>query len=512
MHLPAACIKSALNRGAQLRHREAVSGLNTRLWGQLLLSLLLGGLMPFAFSPFDQQWLAVLALTGWLHLFTRGHAGFCGLAFGFGWFGLGAWWLIPTLHQYGAVAYPLALLAVACLGLVLACFPAVWAWLCCRLAGSSPWLLTIFPATAVGMEWLRGWLFTGLPWTPLGNLLLDTPAVGWGAYVGVYGATVIPVLLAASLFLLTRQHLSSGAAGLATGMLLLFLAPAPMSADGTVHRVALVQANIAQGQKWDAAFLNETMRRYVNASAEAAAHSDLVVWPEAAVPFFLSEAPGWDSWLSNRMRSWGLPVLFGGLKRLADSRQAHNGLYLFDPDSASRSFAGKQHLVPFGEYVPDWIPYLHALVPNIADFRSATDPGLLSARGVRYGSLVCYEAIFPEQARARVDRGAEVLVNVTNDAWYGHTPAAWQHLQSARMRAVETGRFLLRAANTGVSAIIAPDGRMTATVPWFTENIVYGEFRTSSRRTPYQRWGNWPLMLLLLPVFVRLWQRRAGRR
>ena len=235
----------------------------------------------------------------------------------------------------------------------------------------------------------------------------------------------------------------------------------------------MIQANIPQDQKWDAAFLNETMQRYVTASDQVSGKSDIIIWPEAAVPFFPSKMPNWNRWLNEHMQAWKIPVIFGGIKLLGDSGQAHNGLYLFDPEAKSRSFAGKQHLVPFGEYVPEWVPFLQALVPNIADFRPAQDAGLLSARGVRYGSLVCYEAIFPEQARTRVTGGADVLVNVTNDAWYGQTPAAWQHLQSARMRAVETGRYLLRAANTGISAVIAPNGDMTATVPWFTQDIVY---------------------------------------
>ncbi len=463
--------------------------------------------MPYAFAPFNHQWLAVLALAGWLYLFTRGHAGLCGLAFGLGWFGLGAWWLVETFYLYGGIPYPFAILAVAFVGAALACFPALLAWLCFRLAGSGPWLLAVFPAAIVGMEWLRGWLFTGLPWTSLGNLLLDTPAVGWAAYAGVYGAAILPALLAVSLYLLSQRSCwRQGLTGLGCAAVLVFLAPAPFEATGEKQHVALVQANIPQDQKWDATFLNETMQRYVTASAQAAGKSDVIIWPEAAVPFFLSKTPGWNDWLNGHMQAWNLPVLFGGIKLLDDGRQANNGLYLFDSDSKTRSFAGKQHLVPFGEYVPAWIPFLQALVPNIADFRPAADPGLLSARGVSYGSLVCYEAIFPEQARARVAGGANVLVNVTNDAWYGKTTAAWQHLQSARMRAVETGRYLLRAANTGISAVIAPNGDMIATVPWFTEDVVYAEFRTSDVITPYQRWGNWPLMVLLLPLLLSGWR------
>jgi len=477
-------------------------------WRRLLLSLLLGGIMPFAFSPYDLPWLVVPVLAGWLYLFMRGHAGWCGFAFGLGWFGLGAWWLVDTLHTYGDIAYAFAVLAVALVGAVLACFPALLAWASFRLAGTGAWQLAVFPAAVAGIEWLRGWLFTGLPWTPIGNLLLDTPAIGWATWFGVYGIAVLPALAAAGLYLVTQSGSRRPAlAGLAVSLALFMLAPAPPAADGKIHRVALIQANIPQDKKWDAAFLNETMQRYVSASAKAAAHSELIIWPEAAVPFFLSDMPGWDHWLDRQMRAWSVPVLFGGIRRLPEGRQAQNGVFLFDPDKGGRGFAGKQHLVPFGEYVPAWIPFLHALVPNIADFRPASDPGLLSARGVRYGSLVCYEDIFPEQARARVDAGADVLVNVTNDAWYGHSPAGWQHFQSARMRAVETGRYLLRAANTGISAIIAPNGRITASVPWFSQRTVYGIFQASSIVTPYQRWGNWPMMALLLPVFACLWLR-----
>ncbi len=478
-------------------------------WVMLAAAFLLGNLMPFAFSPYNYKWLSVLALAGWILVFMRGKPFMAGWAFGLGWFGVGAWWLALTFHTFGPLAWPWAVLATALVGSVLGLFPALLAWGSYKLARFSPRMLVVFPILTVGEEWLRGHLFTGLPWTPLGSLLLDTPAIGWAAIAGVYGAALLPALLAVSLvFMLQFKYYRWGLVGAVVAGICLFVAPEPYRANGAIHRVALIQANIPQKLKWNADFLNETMHRYVRLSGQVAKQSDLIIWPEAAVPLFLARAPEWKSWLLQRMRAWNTPVLFGGLKldgggRLAQ-RIAHNGLYLFQPGVKTLQFVGKRHLVPFGEYVPSWIPFLHALVPNIANFRPSRDSGVLQGAHERYGSLVCYEAIFPREARQRANT-ASVLVNVTNDAWYGHTPATWQDLQAARMRAVETGRYLLRAANTGVSAIVAPDGSIEQTIPWFTQGSVLGKYRDSDVQTPYQRWGDLPLLLLAVPLLLTVW-------
>jgi len=464
--------------------------------------------MPFAFSPFDFAWLAIPALAGFLWLLCQGTPFRIGFAFGFGWFGLGAWWLAPTLHTYGHLPWVFALFCVILVGCVMALLPALWAWIAAKDGGRSHWILVSFPAAAVGEEWLRGHIFTGLPWTALGNLMLDTPAVGWASWFGVYGIAFIPALLAASLLLLvTHEEKKWGMGGLVVTTLLVLAAPQPFEASGeNSYRAALIQGNIPQDQKWDAAFLNETMFRYANLSAQVADESDIIIWPEAAIPFFLERAPDWDIWLSDQIREWRVPLLFGGLKLTGDNT-ANNGLFAEDPHLDLREFAGKQHLVPFGEYVPSWVPFLRTLVPEIANFVSAEDSGFVQARGIHYGALICYESLFPEQSRLRVQNGAEVLVNVTNDAWYGTTPAAWQHFQAARMRAVETGRYLLRAANTGVTAIIGPDGKVTTSAPWWTQTALTGEFRLSDSITPYVRWGDAPLLglliLLVIPLFVR---------
>ena len=471
--------------------------------------------MPLAFSPFDHNWLAIPCLTGWLWLIGQGRPIRCGFAFGFGWFGFGAWWLAPTLHIYGHLPWLAAAFCVFLVGVVMAMLPAWWAWLTWKTAGGSAWVLLSFPAAAIAEEWVRGHLFTGLPWTALGNLLLDTPAIGWAAWFGVYGAALLPALIAASLLLLlTAGRQRAGAAGMTAVALLMIFAPAPMAATGAFHTAALVQANIPQDKKWDADFVNATMQRYARLSAGAAAHADLLIWPEAAIPFFLERAPGWSAWLDQQVQSWQTPLLYGGLK-LTGERMAQNGLFAFDPQTATtlskRDFAGKHHLVPFGEYVPSWIPFLHTLVPEIANFRPAEDDGVVRLRSIAFGALICYESLFPEEARSRVQHGAQVLVNVTNDAWYGTTPAAWQHFQAARMRAVETGRYVLRAANTGVTAIIQPDGVVAEEAPWWTQTALLGRFQLSDAQTRYVRWGDWPLLICLIMFMIPLYARVRKR-
>jgi len=153
---------------------------------------------------------------------------------------------------------------------------------------------------------------------------------------------------------------------------------------------------------------------------------------------------------------------------------------------------------------------LHTLVPEIANFKPAIDGGVVQVRGISYGSLICYESLFPEEARHRVRNGAQVLVNITNDAWYGTTPAAWQHFQAARMRAVETGRYVLRAANTGITAIIQPDGTVADTVPWWTQTVLLGSYQLSDQQTPYVRWGDWPLLICFIMFMIPLFKRERG--
>ncbi len=481
----------------------------TRRFVRPCLAFLAGSLMPWAFSPQDGWWLGLLLPAVVLYLAHRGRAFLHAWLFGIGWFGVGAWWLAQTFHLYGGLPYPVGALLVLLIGMVLGLFPAAGLWLALRLATTPAWWLLSVPASLVGVEWLRGHLFTGLPWTAWGNLLLDTPAVGWLAVLGVYGACLLPGLAIASLALLALYR-KVALTGLALLALLVLAAPKPDVGGGAILRAALVQGNIPQQYKWDPAFLRRTLDTYLRLSASLAADADVIVWPESAVPFFPSRLPEWDAWLLQRMRSWRRPVLYGGDRLLEDGRSAEVGMYAVDADG--RRFVGKHHLVPFGEYVPTWLSFVHTLVPNIADFRPARDPGVLRAAGHAFGILICYESIFPEEARARVSHGAEVLVVASNDAWYGRSPAVWQHTQAARARAVETGRYLLRVGNTGITAVIDPAGQVRASLPWWRADALLAPFRPLRTQTPYLRWGDAPTLgaslLILLFLAWRRWTRR----
>jgi len=472
---------------------------------RLFVALLCGTAMPFAFSPYDWKWLAPLALALWLAMFLRGQPFRMGMAFGFGWFGLGAWWLADTLHIYAPLPYPVALTVLLPMGLIMGLFPACWAWMSVRFQHRIP-MLYLFPVLAVFVEWLRGFVFTGLPWTSLGTLTLDTSTVGWALWLGVYGVAFIPALLACCLYFTGMWLKKRNEIWRVESLCALFFlfcivigAPHVQQLEGEKHSVALVQPNIAQDQKWDAAFLQQSLDTLITLSDPYAQQVDLLIWPESAVPFYPLEAKSWDHWLRSEMATWQAPVIFGGIIKTND--MSYNGAYLQTPQTVQRDFVGKQHLVPFGEYVPSWVPYLKKMVQTIGNFQPYTGKLTLDVQDISYGPLICYESLFPELTRSRVLAGAEVLINITNDAWYGHSPAAWQHLQAMRMRAVESGRYVLRAANTGVTGIIHPDGSMQS-IDWFQKGVFVGEFTTSQHITPYQRCGNWLLLVLCLPLFI----------
>ncbi|MDQ6975274.1 MAG: apolipoprotein N-acyltransferase [Mariprofundaceae bacterium] len=466
----------------------------------MALAFLCGACMQFSFSPYDIWWLALLLPALVLWLAQRAYPFSHGYAFGVGWFGVGSWWLIETFYLYGGLPYWVGVLIVAFIGLIMCLFPALWFALACRLARRSLHILWLFPVSVVLLEWLRGHLFTGLPWTALGNILLDTPAIGWASVVGVYGLAALPALCIAALAIFPAYPRHAAAALLLT-LALFFFAPAPFLANGKTYTAALIQGNVPQDQKWDAAFLAQTLDHYIQLSSAVAKHADVIVWPESAVPFFPSRMPDWDQWLQGKMMNLATVVLYGGDRLLAlGGEDAQSGLYAFV--AGKRTFSGKQHLVPFGEYVPSWLPFIRTIIPAIANFKPANGDGVLYAEGIGYGTLICYESIFPEQARDRINHGAEVLIVASNDAWYGHSPAVWQHTQAARMRAVETGRYLLRVGNTGITAVIAPDARIMDQLPWWQSASLTAPFQTSTAITPYVRWGDMPVLLLACLLLI----------
>jgi len=475
--------------------------------------------MPFAFAPHNLIVLAVLGLSAFLYLIMQQpkHAFKLGWAFGFGWFGFGGWWLADTFQTYGHLPYIVGLFVVVLFGLIMGSFLAFWAWFAVKLRQKDYELFWIFPLVGVLEEWLRSFLFTGLPWAALGNLLLETPASSWISIFGNYGATLILLLAVSSLvFLVTTKHRKLATLGLTICLLALIFSPRIEVPNKPTHQAALIQPNTAQDQKWDAAFAQNIMFGLAKLSAQAG-DVDIIVWPEAAVPMYLSHAPNWNAWLTKQINTWHAPVIFGGIKLIDNHnrtpKKSQSVLFLAQQGETARPFVGKHHLVPFGEYVPAWMPWLSKLVPDIGDFEQATDNGILTVGEQKFGSLICYESIFSDEAAARVEQGANVIIVATNDAWYGKSPATWQHTQAAQVRAIETGRYVLRAANTGISAIISPDGKIQKSMPWWQDGIVLGRYQPLTHITLYQQWGNIPVLILVfLGLGFGLVQRYRGKR
>ncbi len=483
----------------------------------ILLSLLFGSAMPYAFSPFNYWWLAFIAFAGWLHLFMQypKHPLKLGGAFGFGWFGFGGWWLADTIHIYGHLPYIAGLAVVGILALMFTLFMLFWAWSFCKLHQHPLDILWLFPALGTLEEWLRSFVFTGLPWTAIANISVNTPVSSWLSVVGSYGVTFFILFIVAALVLLLKQGTRKHAIlALVVSAVVIWAAPNIHVPPHPSKSVALVQPVTPQNQKWDAQFIQNIMFKLVILS-EQAKDADLIVWSEAAVPMYLLRNPSWDTWLKEQSDAWQGALVFGGLN-LAAGNKAQNGLFLAQKGENKRQFVGKHHLVPFGEYVPAWLPFLGKIVPNLADFHPATDDGILtiheaSGSKQKLGSIICYESLFPEESFKRVRHGAHVLIVVTNDTWYGTSPAAWQHFQASQVRAIENGRYVLRATNSGISAVIAPDGRIMATMPWWEEGIVRGQYEPLSHQTLYQKWGDTPILTLafiILGMAVFQWFRR----
>ena len=284
---------------------------------------------------------------------------------------------------------------------------------------------------------------------------------------------------------------------------------------GTPIRVALVQGNVAQGQKWDPAFEDRIYRRYLALSRDAVARgATLVMWPESATPFIFEEHPAAEA-MRLLARETGARLFVGSdqVERGAKPRY-YNSAFLIQPTGSVGGIYRKMHLVPFGEYVPleSILSFAGPLVEQVGGFAPGQTLTVFRVREGAFTTGICYEAVFPELSREAVQRGSQLLTSITNDAWFGRSSAPWQHLAMARMRSVETGRYLARAANTGVSAIVDPYGRVVQPTPLFEETVSVGEVRFLDGTTLYVRIGD-VVPWAGLVVAIGLWGLSArGRR
>jgi apolipoprotein N-acyltransferase len=496
--------------------------------------------LPLAFAPVGWFPLALIApallFALWLEVpppraFRRGWL------FGAGLFGVGVSWIYVSISQYGGVSLLSSLSLTALFVALMALYPALLGYLVARLypgrgAGKA---LLILPAAWTLFEWLRGWLFTGFPWLDLGYSQIDTPLSGLAPWLGVYGvswATAASAALLLEALRLRRPYrvaarLAVGGAAFAAlwgGAWLLGRVEWTHPASAPI-RVSLVQGDIAQRLKWRPEERQATMDRYARLTA---GHWDsrLIVWPETAVPLFYHQVA--DTFMAALERDArahgadllvGVPVLdeatesyYNSLVKLGAQVGASAGGGTRPGDSPS--FYHKRHLVPFTEYLP--LKQVLGGVVELLDVpMSDFSPGParqppLQVAGTRAGASICYEIAFGDEViRALPD--AELLVNVSNDAWFGHSLAPYQHLQIARMRALETGRPLLRATNTGITAIVDHRGKVTAALPQFEADVLTATVQPRGGATPYVRLGNLPVVLAVALILgTGLLRRRSG--
>ncbi|MGB6353801.1 MAG: apolipoprotein N-acyltransferase [Steroidobacteraceae bacterium] len=492
------------------------------LW-RLAAAFATGAALNVAFAPFSLWPIAVLAPTA-LFALIRGlpprRAGWTGAAFGAGLFAFGTYWLYTCLHVFGLVpiwltlvlqAALIALMSVYCAAL---CYLANRFWL--KPGATRAWL--VLPVLWVLLEWLRGWALSGFPWLSLGYALIDSPLKGWAPLLGVYGVTWAAAAAAAALNELLMPGVRRSRRLIALGgIALLFLIPALLGrvewtrATGPPLRIAAVQGAVPQDQKWQAKNLEATMTRYSRLTADAWG-ARLIVWPESALPVLANEIPDYLRRLQELGRAHGADFAIGLVNYQPKTEQFYNGILVLS--DSGEGWYYKRHLVPFGEYFP--VPrfvrsWMRLLSLPYDDFTAgAARQPVLSAAGQKLGLTICYEDAFGSQ-QLRALRDAALLINVTNNAWYGDSTAPHQHLQIARMRALEAGRYLIRAANDGITAVIGPHGEIVARLPQFQEAVLRAEVRPMTGLTPYARLGNYPVVVgagLLLALAV--WRRRQG--
>ncbi len=465
-------------------------------WLGYLAALLAGGLTTLSAAPFSLWWLgpvaAGLVYLG-LHALTPAQAALRGFCYGLGLFGSGASWVYVSIHDYGYTGVPLALTLTALFVAGLSLFFAVTLWLYRRLCGPRLAALSFAGAWVLG-EWLRTWLFTGFPWLLLGSAQVDSPLAPWAPVGGVYLLTLITALTGS-----LGVELLRGRAWAAAPLVVAWLVPLALPAQWTAPagepvRVALLQGNLPQLIKWTPEGQRRAIDTYLSMTRELEADIDLVIWPEAALPMFEDQAsPHLDR--ARDSLPTGTDLLTGILQRDESGLYYNSVVGRGDVEGEYR----KAHLVPFGEYLPlasllrGAIAFFDLPAPTMTP--GPTDQPPIRVGALTLGNAICYEIIYADLVAARA-RDAGILLTVSNDTWFGRSIGPLQHLQMARLRALENGRPVVRATSNGVTALIDSQGSVTARAPQFEATVLTGDITPMDGLTPFTRTGSWPTWLL----------------
>jgi len=490
-------------------------------------------------------WIALLPLHRVLIGVTTGQAFRRGWLAGFFAFTGTMYWVVVAMHLYGHVPLPISIALMFLLTVYLGLFVGVYAWGFVWMEqrwANAAWILA--PCLWVSLEFLRTYAFSGLPWGLLGYSQFQwLPIIQISDITSVYGVSFIIVLANVALFLLLRWILAKVhvratllrpwqpvAAAIAIILVVWLygffsLSSSRFSGAPTLN-VGVVQANIDQARKWDTAYRVDTLERYARLTKSVREESDVVIWPEAATPFLFEQEQGYQSLVVEMVKETQLPLVFGSpaLRRHDDGRPyLLNSAYVLQPEGELTGRYDKQHLVPFGEYIPlkQFLFFLEKLVVGIGDFQAGPGPTLLSIphgpdqQPIQFGVAICYEVIFPDLVRQLAHAGSNFLVTITNDAWFGNTVAPYQHFAMVVFRAVENRMAFARAANTGISGFIDPSGHIIAVTPIFTEQAITGSIPLGMPSTFYTRFGDvfaWAcvIMTVFLLLFTRFFRKPSA--
>ncbi|WP_248769581.1 apolipoprotein N-acyltransferase [Pseudomonas sp. MWU12-2345] len=481
-------------------------------WPGNLLAVVAGALTTLALAPYDIWPLALLAVgvfyAGLRELSPRQALG-RGWCFGFGLFGAGTSWIYVSIHTYGDASMLLAGFLMLAFTAAIAWFFALPAWLWARWIRRNEAPLAdalAFAALWVGQEAFRGWFLTGFPWLYSGYSQLDGPLAGLAPLGGIWLISFALALTAALLYN-ARRLLQAGRKGFIAVGVVLLLGPwvagialkhhAWTSPAGEPLTVAAVQGNIEQSMKWDPAQVDAQLALYRDLSFRSK-RVDLLVWPETAVPILKESAEGYLAMMGRFAADRHSALITGvPIRQVVDNeKRYYNGITVTGEGDGTYL---KQKLVPFGEYVP-----LQELLRGLIDFfnlpmsdfaRGPADQPLLQAKGYQIAPFICYEVVYPEFA-ASLSARSDLLLTISNDTWFGTSIGPLQHLQMAQMRALEAGRWMIRATNNGVTGLINPFGEITTRIPQFEQGILYGEVVPMHELTPYLQWRSWPLIIL----------------
>lgn len=482
-----------------------------------IFALLAGCMLPAAFAPFNYWVLAILSplalLALWQSVQTPKQAFGIGLCFGVGLFGVGVSWVFVSIHTYGGTHILLAAFITTLLIVVLALFIALQGYMLKRFfRGSSiACQLLGFPASWVLFEWLRSCIFTGFPWLYLGYAGLNTPLQGYGPVFSVYGISTAFVLCSGALYTAWRTIGNAQMAAILILALTGFCGAALnkktfVRAVDKIYTVSLIQGNIKPFDKFTHNDPIGSTEKTYGTLTKPLWGRDLILWPEGAIPLALPSANFYVEHLK-KLTIQHDTTLITGAQFINPQGDYYNSLIAINKNNPNALYH-KVHLLPFGDFLP-FEKTLRGLIGffdlPMSSFKAGPSMQPLIHAGktgaLLLNPLICYEIAFPEQVRQTL-RNAQAIVTISEDGWFGASLGPHQHLQIAQMRALETGRYVLRATTSGRTAIINEKGQIVSEVPPFTKTVLNGTFYAMEGQTPWVRWGVWPLLSLLIFAFV----------